>query len=85
MEMMFKFDLGDKVKERITGFEGVVVCQSRYLTGCNRYAVQSQELRDGKPADWVYFDEDMLVINGQNINIRPYPKTNRVNMEAPQR
>jgi hypothetical protein len=64
----FKFPLGELVKDKITDFKGTIVCQSRYLTGCLRYSVQAQELKDGKPVDWVAFDEDQLISLGSNIN-----------------
>ena len=82
----FKFDLGDVVKDKITGFKGVIMCQSRYLTGCNRYALQSQQLNnEGKPVDWQYFDEDNLLMDGENINFEPNQTGGPVRMEAPQR
>lgn len=30
---------GKKVKDKITGFEGIVVAKCIYLTGCNQYGV----------------------------------------------
>lgn len=84
--MYFKFNLGDRVKEKITGYKGVIVCQSRYMTGCNRYAIQNEKLEGGKPADWIYFaDEDMLVPAGNNINVQIEQRGGPVRMEAPQR
>ncbi len=83
---MFKFELGQKVKERITGFKGVIVARSQYMTGCNRYGVQSQKLKhDGKPLEWEYFDEDLLEIDGKNINIKIQQHGGPVRMEAPER
>jgi hypothetical protein len=32
--------LGKKVKDKITGFEGIATSKHIYLTGCNQYAVQ---------------------------------------------
>jgi len=82
---MFKFKCGDQVEDTITKFRGVVVCQSHYLTGCNRYAVQSRDLHDGKPQDWVYFDEDALIKSDENIGMRLQQRGGPVQMEAPQR
>ncbi len=83
---MFKFELGQKVKERITGFKGVIVARSQYMTGCNRYGIQSQKLKsDGKPLEWEYFDEDLLEIDGKNINIKIQQRGGPVRMEAPER
>ena len=66
---MFKFDLGQKVKDKVTGFSGVVVCRADYMTGCVRYSVQSKKLsKEGKPQDWQVFDEDQLIDLMKNIN-----------------
>ena len=57
---MFKFELGETVKDIVTDFKGVIVARTQYLTGCNRYSLQSKVLKDGKPAEWVMFDENQL-------------------------
>ena len=65
----FRFELGEELKDRITGFQGIVIARSQYLTGCNRYSLQKQKLnKDGKPEDWQAFDEDMLIHVGPGIN-----------------
>ena len=56
----FKFELGSEAVCKITGFKGIIRGRTQYLTGCNTYGVQSQELKDNKPADWVWFDEGQL-------------------------
>ena len=53
---------GDLVKDKITGFQGVVVCVLDYLHGCFRLAVQSLELKDGLPKDHQYFDSHQLEV-----------------------
>ena len=40
----FKFNLGDRVRDEITGFEGVVVVRSQWLNNCNTYGVQPTKL-----------------------------------------
>jgi hypothetical protein len=56
----FIFELGSEVKDKITGFQGILICRSEWLTGCNVYGIRSQELKDGKPMDTVHFDEDSI-------------------------
>ena len=80
----FKFDLGQIVKDKINGFHGVIVCRSQYMTGCNRYAVQSRIVTaDGKIPEWVYFDEDLLLIDGKNVNVEVDLPGGPVAKEAP--
>lgn len=55
-----KFPLGALVKDRITGFTGIVMANVFWLNGCVRCSVQPQELKDGKPIDMEAFDEQQL-------------------------
>lgn len=56
----FKFDLGDKVKDKVTGYTGIIIGQTRWLYGCTRYTIQAQELKDGKPVEAISCDEAAL-------------------------
>ena len=59
---MFEFKLGDKVKDYVTGFTGVVVGRTEWLNGCIRYAVQPTTLKDGAPQDVQHIDEQQILI-----------------------
>ena len=63
----FKFELGLEVKEVITGYEGVIMGRSQFLTGCNQYGILAKKLESGKPAGWVWFDESRLKLTGLKI------------------
>jgi len=54
-------NLGDKVKDTITGFYGVVVGVTNWLDGCRRIGIQAIELKDGKPFDIEWFDEQRII------------------------
>lgn len=58
---MFKFNLGEVLKDKITGFQGVAIGRTEYLTGCTHYGLCSQILKDGKPIEWEWIDEFRLV------------------------
>jgi hypothetical protein len=60
MKMADKIELGDIARDTITGFRGVVVCEMKWLHGCKRFALQPQELKDGKPIETQSFDEPQL-------------------------
>ena len=53
-------ELGCKVKDKITGFTGVVVGKTEWLYGCVRCGVSSKELHNGSPIDTQWFDEESL-------------------------
>lgn len=68
MPKTFKFELGQEVKDRVTGFKGIIMARTQYLTGCNRYGMQDRKLtKEGKPADWQNFDEDQIDLVGPGI------------------
>lgn len=62
MEGNFKIPLGAEVKDKITGFIGIVVGRTEWATGCRRYAVQSTKLKDGIPTEPQWIDEVMLTV-----------------------
>lgn len=69
---MFAFANGQKLKDKVTGFTGVVMCRTDYLTGCARYGLLTTKLKDGKPQKLEYFDEDVL---------KPVKKSKRIVIE----
>ncbi len=59
---MFKHQLGQVVKDIVTGFTGVIMSRTEYLTGCRQYGVQTQRLnKEGALRQWEWFDEDRIV------------------------
>lgn len=54
--------LGDKVKDRVSGFEGIIIAKHDYLYGCTRFSVQPVVDKDGKHPDSMAFDEYQLDI-----------------------
>ena len=55
----FKFELGQRAKDTITGFQGTITGRSQYMTGCNQYALQPSA-DNGKWVDGQWFDENRL-------------------------
>jgi hypothetical protein len=43
--------LGDLVKDRITGLTGIVTGKHSWLYGCERVTVQPRAAKDGKPVE----------------------------------
>jgi len=56
----FTHELGDILREKVSGFEGVVMVRAEYSTGCIHYGLLSQKLKDGNPQDWHWFDQSRL-------------------------
>jgi hypothetical protein len=55
-------ELGCRVRDRISGFEGIASGRADYLTGCTQYAVAAKGLHEGKPVAWQWFDELRLEV-----------------------
>jgi len=53
-------ELGSRVRDMITGFEGVAIARSEWLHGLLRFAVQSTVLKDNRPVEEVWFDAPRL-------------------------
>jgi len=60
-------ELGDRVKDKISGLKGIVVGISNYLYGCKRVSIQPEEAKDGKPAEWYTVDEPQLEIVKKSV------------------
>lgn len=58
---IWKFELGEKVKDTITGFKGTVTARIDYLNGCLQYCVEPKVGKEGKMEKHHYIDEGQLV------------------------
>lgn len=53
---MARISLGDRARDVVTGYTGVVVGRSEWLTGCSTYGLQTLKA-DGTDACTLWFDE----------------------------
>ena len=60
------FQLGIKVREKITGCEGILTGKASYLTGCNQYLVQPVA-KEGAYVSGNWFDEGRYEKIGEGI------------------
>lgn len=78
-------ELGDRVKDPITGYQGIAICITTWLHGCIRIGVQAEQLHEGKPVEDRYFDQSQLRIVDKHVHEpvalvagpRPAPETRR--------
>jgi len=57
-----KFGLGDKVRDTVTGFVGIITGISFWLNGCVQCGVKPPVDKDGKVLDAEWFDDQQLEI-----------------------
>lgn len=56
-----RVELGDKAKDTVSGFEGIVGSKHIYLNGCVRYALEGAD-KDGAPIGHVFDEQQIEVI-----------------------
>jgi len=68
---MFKFQLGEILKDKVTGFIGVVLGRTEYATGCIQYGLINRNLnKDGELPNWQWLDQVRLVSTGKKVKIQ---------------
>ena len=68
---MAKFEpieLGDRVKDPVSGLTGIVTAVTTWLHGCIRIAIQPETVKDGKPAEAQAFDQSQLVLIKKHVH-----------------
>ena len=80
---MATVELGQTVKDVITGYEGVAVSITHHLHACRRIVVQSRELKDGKPVEDMVFDEQLLLVLDLPNILEVEPLTNEPGGDRP--
>jgi len=58
--MRGNLNLGDTVRDTISGFSGVVVARTEWFNGCVRITIQPKAMHDGKPIDSQTLDLEQL-------------------------
>lgn len=79
---MSQAKLGDKVRDKVTGFTGIMSVLSIYLTGCSRAGVQPKIGEDGKVPEAMYFDLPMLEVLESEV-VTPIPTEKGGPRDAP--
>ena len=66
--------LGDRVRDAVTGFTGVVMARVEYLTGCNQVSVLPGMGDDGKCPTAEWFDvERIAVVEARAVIVQSRP------------
>jgi len=59
--------LGQKAKDKITGFEGIITARAQYLTGCDQYGITPPVNKEGTIDSVEFFDEGRIEITGRGM------------------
>ncbi len=66
-----RIELGTVVRDKVTGFVGVVENRASFLYGCDRYCVQPKVGEDGKIPESAMIDEPQLEATGELSVMNP--------------
>lgn len=68
----FKFGFGTMLKDKITGYKGIVTARTEYFTGCRHYGLLRVGLTEkGGVPDSEWFDESRLEQVGTRVITLP--------------
>jgi len=67
-------NLGDKVKDKITGFKGIVTGKANYLFGCTQCLI-APTMKGKSATDATWIDEQRLDVEGGSQFKPPAPAT----------
>ncbi len=62
-------ELGKRVKDMISGFEGIATGRAEYLYGCVQYCIVPRIDGDGKSREGEWFDEGRLIVCGDGLTV----------------
>jgi hypothetical protein len=68
----FDFNLGDRARDKLSGLVGIVTSRADHFTGCKRYWLTPQELKDGKPVDGLWVDDELCELVEAGV-LKPKP------------
>jgi len=67
--MSRKIELGDRVKDKVSGATGVVTGITEWITGCDTLTIAPSVKEDGKVPDGVYIDINRAEVIERNAVI----------------
>lgn len=62
-----KPQLGDRIKDQITGFTGIALGYTDWLSNCRRWIIQPETLHDGKRIEAESFDETTILVLARGV------------------
>lgn len=73
----FKYALGEKVRDRVSGIEGIIDMRGECLNGCIRYSVQPKaaSVNPEKMPNSYWIDEEQIEVVDMGLNEKPVKKS----------
>lgn len=65
--------IGDRVKDRINSFTGIITGTTEYINGCRQHMLKPERLdKDGKVQDAFWIDEQHLILVDEQVLNNPF-------------
>jgi len=80
--------IGDRVRHRINGFEGIVTGTTEYINGCRQHLITPESLDEGKVREGLWTDEQNITRLKAGVLENPFAKAKKAvagGPEGPQR
>jgi len=69
-----EIELGDTVKDKVSGFKGIATSRTEFLNGCIQYDVVPKVGKDNKILEGVAIDEGSLEIIKKKLGVKKVKK-----------
>ncbi len=56
----FKYDIGDILRDKVTGLQGVVIVRAEYASRSRSYGIQPREIQNNTVPEYTWLDETTL-------------------------
>lgn len=66
-------ELGQRMRDRVTGFEGIAIARVEYLNGCIQYCLKPEMGENGKMPEGEYIDDQQLEVIGVGLSLEKEP------------
>ncbi len=83
MKQEFKFELGDTLQCKVTGFKGTCTACIVYINGCLQYCLKPPVDKDGKLVEGEFFDEAQIDLVKTEAPVVEKKKTGGPQMDQP--
>jgi hypothetical protein len=64
----WKFNLGDRVLDRVSRFKGIICIRQEHLNGCKQYGIYPEVDKEGKVGDAHLIDGEQLELIDKGLN-----------------
>lgn len=65
--MVKEFELGQKLRDRVTGVEGIAIAKIIYLNGCVQFDIKPKVDKDGKQVDGAWVDTQQIELVDEGL------------------